>query len=64
MADKPTGEARTALSAAPRLGGENVFRYEEPGIVRLLLGSGDDPDPQSCSSTTRPCATGSNASGS
>ncbi len=37
-------EARTALSAAHRLGGENVFLYEELGIVRLLLGSGDDPD--------------------
>lgn len=39
-------EARTALSAARRLGGENVFLYEELGIVRLLLGSGDDPDLQ------------------
>jgi DNA-binding PucR family transcriptional regulator len=40
------GEAGTALSAAHRLGGENVFLYEELGIVRLLLGSGDDPDLQ------------------
>jgi DNA-binding PucR family transcriptional regulator len=39
-------EARTALSAAHRLGGQNVFLYEELGIVRLLLGSGDDPDLQ------------------
>ncbi|MCW0212735.1 MAG: helix-turn-helix domain-containing protein [Pseudonocardia sp.] len=39
-------EAQTALSAARRLGGENVFLYEELGIVRLLLGSGDDPDLQ------------------
>lgn len=39
-------EARTALSAAHRLGGENVFLYEELGIVRLLLGSGNDPDLQ------------------
>ena len=39
-------EARTALSAAKRLGGESVFLYEELGIVRLLLGSGDDPDLQ------------------
>ena len=39
-------EAKTALSAARRLGGENVFLYEELGIVRLLLGSGDDPDLQ------------------
>ncbi|GEL16553.1 helix-turn-helix domain-containing protein [Pseudonocardia asaccharolytica] len=39
-------EARTASSAARRLGGENVFLYEELGIVRLLLGSGDDPDLQ------------------
>lgn len=39
-------EARTALSAARRLGGQNVFLYEELGIVRLLLGSGDDPDLQ------------------
>jgi sugar diacid utilization regulator/GAF domain-containing protein len=39
-------EAGTALSAAHRLGGENVFLYEELGIVRLLLGSGDDPDLQ------------------
>jgi DNA-binding PucR family transcriptional regulator len=37
-------EAGTALSAAHRLGGEHVFLYEELGIVRLLLGSGDDPD--------------------
>ena len=29
-----------------RLGGENVFLHEELGIVRLLLGSGDDPDMQ------------------
>lgn len=41
-----SNEARTALSAAHRLGGENVFLYEELGIVRLLLGSGDDPDLQ------------------
>jgi DNA-binding PucR family transcriptional regulator len=39
-------EARIALSAAHRLGGQNVFLYEELGIVRLLLGSGDDPDLQ------------------
>lgn len=39
-------EARTASSAARRLGGENVLLYEELGIVRLLLGSGDDPDLQ------------------
>ncbi|MFC4948100.1 helix-turn-helix domain-containing protein [Pseudonocardia sp. GCM10023141] len=39
-------EARTALSAARRLGGQNVFLYEELGIVRLLLGSGTDPDLQ------------------
>lgn len=39
-------EARTAFSAAHRLGGETVFLYEELGIVRLLLGSGDDPDLQ------------------
>ncbi|MGD9530623.1 helix-turn-helix domain-containing protein [Pseudonocardia sp.] len=39
-------EARTASAAARRLGGENVFLYEELGIVRLLLGSGDDPDLQ------------------
>lgn len=39
-------EAKTALSAAHRLGGENVFLYEELGIVRLLLGSGSDPDLQ------------------
>lgn len=47
-ADLPSGlnEARTALSAARRLGGENVLLYEELGIVRLLLGSGDDPDLQ------------------
>jgi sugar diacid utilization regulator len=37
-------EARTALSAAHRLGTESVFVYEELGIVRLLLGSGHDPD--------------------
>ena len=39
-------EARTASAAARRLGGQNVFLYEELGIVRLLLGSGDDPDLQ------------------
>jgi DNA-binding PucR family transcriptional regulator len=39
-------EATTALSAAQRLGGHSVFLYEELGIVRLLLGSGDDPDLQ------------------
>lgn len=39
-------EARTALSAAKRFGGQDVFLYEELGIVRLLLGSGDDPDLQ------------------
>ncbi|HJQ47138.1 MAG TPA: helix-turn-helix domain-containing protein [Amycolatopsis sp.] len=39
-------EAKTALAAARRLGGENAFLYEELGIVRLLLGSGDDPDLQ------------------
>lgn len=39
-------EAKTALSAAHRLGGEGVFLYEELGIVRLLLGSGNDPDLQ------------------
>lgn len=37
-------EARTALSAARRLGTQAVFLYEELGIVRLLLGSGNDPD--------------------
>jgi sugar diacid utilization regulator len=39
-------EAKTALAAARRLGGGSVFFYEELGIVRLLLGSGDDPDMQ------------------
>lgn len=39
-------EAKTALSAAYRLGGGDVFLYEELGIVRLLLGSGSDPDLQ------------------
>jgi sugar diacid utilization regulator/GAF domain-containing protein len=39
-------EARTALSAAHRLGGDNVFLYEELGIVRLLLCTGTDPDLQ------------------
>lgn len=39
-------EARTALSAAYRMGGHGVFLYEELGIVRLLLGSGGDPDLQ------------------
>jgi sugar diacid utilization regulator/putative methionine-R-sulfoxide reductase with GAF domain len=37
-------EARTALSAARRLGTQAVYLYEELGIVRLLLGSGNDPD--------------------
>lgn len=39
-------EAKTALSAAQRLGGGSVFLYEELGVVRLLLGSGSDPDLQ------------------
>lgn len=39
-------EAKTALSASQRLGGDNVFLYEELGVVRLLLGSGSDPDLQ------------------
>jgi DNA-binding PucR family transcriptional regulator len=39
-------EAETALSASHRLGGDNVFLYEELGVVRLLLGSGSDPDLQ------------------
>jgi DNA-binding PucR family transcriptional regulator len=34
------------LSASQRLGGDNVFLYEELGVVRLLLGSGSDPDLQ------------------
>jgi DNA-binding PucR family transcriptional regulator len=44
----PSGldEARTALAAARRLGTQSVFLYEELGIVRLLLGSGNDPDLQ------------------
>ncbi|MCW2582683.1 MAG: putative transcriptional regulator, PucR family, partial [Klenkia sp.] len=48
LMDLPSGlnEARTALAAARRLGGQTVFLYEELGIVRLLLGSGDDPDLQ------------------
>jgi sugar diacid utilization regulator/putative methionine-R-sulfoxide reductase with GAF domain len=47
-ADLPSGasEAKTALSAARRLGGEATLLYEELGIVRLLLGSGNDPDLQ------------------
>lgn len=39
-------EARTAQSAAHRFGGASIFLYEELGIVRLLLGSGDAPDVQ------------------
>jgi sugar diacid utilization regulator/putative methionine-R-sulfoxide reductase with GAF domain len=39
-------EASTALAAARRLGGRNTYLYEELGIVRLLLGSGNDPDLQ------------------
>ncbi|MDL5159708.1 helix-turn-helix domain-containing protein [Actinomycetospora termitidis] len=39
-------EARTALSASHRLGGNQVSLYEELGVVRLLLGSGSDPDLQ------------------
>ena len=37
-------EATTALTAALRLGVRNVALYDELGIVRLLLGSGSDPD--------------------
>jgi sugar diacid utilization regulator/putative methionine-R-sulfoxide reductase with GAF domain len=39
-------EARTALSAAHRFGGDGIYLYEELGIARLLLGSGDAPDLQ------------------
>jgi DNA-binding PucR family transcriptional regulator len=39
-------EARTALAAAKRLGGQGVFLYEELGVIRLLLGSGSHPDLQ------------------
>ena len=39
-------EAKTALSASHRLGGGNISLYEELGVVRLLLGSGSDPDLQ------------------
>jgi len=39
-------EARTALAAAHRFGGDGIFLYEELGIARLLLGSGDAPDLQ------------------
>ncbi|PVZ10845.1 helix-turn-helix domain-containing protein [Actinomycetospora cinnamomea] len=39
-------EAQTALSASHRLGGGNISLYEELGVVRLLLGSGSDPDLQ------------------
>jgi sugar diacid utilization regulator/putative methionine-R-sulfoxide reductase with GAF domain len=40
------GEARTALAAAHRFGGDGIYLYEELGIARLLLGSGDAPDLQ------------------
>lgn len=45
-ADYPSAfnEAKTALAAARRLG--TVSLYDELGIVRLLLGSGQDPDLQ------------------
>ncbi len=39
-------EAKTALAAAHRFGGDGVYLYEELGIARLLLGSGDAPDLQ------------------
>jgi sugar diacid utilization regulator len=39
-------EARVATSASRRLGGDGVCLYEQLGIVRLLLGSGRDPDLQ------------------
>ncbi|MEJ2864460.1 helix-turn-helix domain-containing protein [Actinomycetospora flava] len=39
-------EAKTALSASHRLGGSTISLYEELGVVRLLLGSGSDPDLQ------------------
>jgi len=39
-------EARTALAAAHRFGGDGIYLYEELGIARLLLGSGDAPDLQ------------------
>lgn len=39
-------EARVAASASRRLGGDGVCLYEQLGIVRLLLGSGREPDLQ------------------
>jgi sugar diacid utilization regulator/putative methionine-R-sulfoxide reductase with GAF domain len=39
-------EARVAAAASRRLGGDGVCLYEQLGIVRLLLGSGHDPDLQ------------------
>lgn len=39
-------EAKTALAAAHRFGGDGIYLYEELGIARLLLGSGDAPDLQ------------------
>jgi sugar diacid utilization regulator/putative methionine-R-sulfoxide reductase with GAF domain len=39
-------EARVAAVASRRLGGDDVCLYERLGIVRLLLGSGRDPDLQ------------------
>jgi hypothetical protein len=57
--DDPTGyatafkEAKTANAAARRLG--TVSLYDELGIVRLLLGSGDNPDIQAfIDEVTRP----------
>ncbi|HEY3650669.1 MAG TPA: helix-turn-helix domain-containing protein [Streptosporangiaceae bacterium] len=40
-------EAKTALAAARRLATGSVSLYDELGIVRLLLGSSEDPDYQS-----------------
>lgn len=37
-------QSKTALTAARRLGAESMSLYDELGIVRLLLGTGSDPD--------------------
>lgn len=43
---KALEQAKTALTAARRLGAESMSLYDELGIVRLLLGTGSDPDLQ------------------
>lgn len=45
--DRGYEEARLALTAATRMGLEHISFFDDLGIVRLLLGSGSEPDVKS-----------------